>query len=295
MKTVMIGSAMDDKDHEYELLDNYKGRDGKFIKGFLLNDKRNKNGWKVTWESILKYASDFINHPGIYYESGGEPDHTDGRTYKENMANQEDWRVVNIIDVMADESTHTLNYVGEIIDDDFEKLWLDGEINMTSPAVWPEDMQQVGTMPSGRPILDVTRWRALHVAYINEPAYGEDAFTLATCDGDGESCKVRLSAKASDVENKTADEIRELFANDLSPLQQIPLIRATLNNIYTPCEIKGFVKEIVASTDEDFTILKNKLNVIIEDNPEMEKDHQLAMAYAFNRKEGIEELEKLAV
>ena len=180
-----------------EILDNYKGRSGKFIKGFLLNTKRNKNGWRVTWESIMKYASDFVNHPGIYMTISGEPDHTDGMTYRENMRNQEEFRVVNIIDVIPDPTTETLNYVGEILDDDFEREYDAGNINMTSPAVWPEEMKQVGTMIDGRPELDVMVWRALHVAYINDPAYGTDANTITTCDGDGLACKIRLSAKTN--------------------------------------------------------------------------------------------------
>jgi len=148
----------------HEILDNFEGRRGKFIKGFLLNDKRNKNGWMVPWDVIKKYAADWINHPGIYYLPGGEPDHTDGETYRENMANQEGFRVVNIVSVTPDESTHTLNYVGEIIDDDFEKDYDAGKINMTSPGVWPVDMDEVGVMENGRTKLDVNIYKALHVA-----------------------------------------------------------------------------------------------------------------------------------
>ena len=128
----------------HEILNNFEGREGKFIKGFLLNDKRNKNGWAVDWDSIKKYAADWINHPGIYYTETGEPDHTDGGTYRENMVNQEGYRVVNIVSVIPDEATHTLNYVGEILDADFEKDFDAGLINMTSPGIWPEDMETVG-------------------------------------------------------------------------------------------------------------------------------------------------------
>ena len=125
----------------HEILDNFEGRTGKFIKGFLLNDKRNKNGWKVSWEAIKKYAADWINHPGIYFLPGGEPDHTDGETYRENMQRQEGYRVVNIVSVTPDEISHALNYVGEILDDDFEKDYDAGLINMTSPGIWPGEFR----------------------------------------------------------------------------------------------------------------------------------------------------------
>jgi len=232
----------------FDILDNYQGREGKFIKGFLLNTKRNKNGWMVSWDSILKMASDFVNHPGIYYEiSEGEPDHTDGGTYRENMANQENYRVVNIVDVSVDEATQTLNYVGEILDEEFEALWEAGKINMTSPAVWPEEMEQVGTMENGAPMLDVSKWRALHIAYINDPAYDDDAATLATCDGDGQSCKIRLSAK-----NNPCGLCAQ---NDLAPLMEVPIIRKKLNSTYTTLTIifMIFISTIISSAHEDFT------------------------------------------
>lgn len=261
----------------YDVLDNFEGREGKFIKGFLVNTKRNKNGWKVSWESILKYASDFINHPGIYYEAApDEPDHTEGKTYKQNMANQEDYRVVNIVSVVLDEPSQTLNYVGEIIDEEFEALWESGKINMTSPAIWPIEMEQVGTMENGRPMLDVEVWRALHIAYINDPAY-EDANTLATCDGDGQTCKIRLSAKTNGC---------GLCANDdLAPLMEVPLIRKTLKKHYTPAKIAEIHAEYAAMSAQDNDCVSNKLKIIMEDNPGMEKDQQLAIAYAYCKKE----------
>jgi len=268
----------------YDILDNFEGRTGKFIKGFLLNTKRNKNGWRVSWESILKHASDFINHPGIYLIRQGETDHSDGGTYKENMANQEEFRVVNIVSVSTDDSTQTLNYVGEIIDEEFADLYEAGKINMTSPAVWPIEMEQVGTMENGRPMLDVSVWRALHVAYIDEPAYGDDAYTLATCDGDGEACKIRLSAKN--------DPCGLCAQNDLAPLMEIPIIRKKLKSIYSYIEIAKIHADYAAMTAADDNCVSNKLKIVMEDNPDMEKDQQLAIAFAFCKKSIVAELVK---
>jgi len=257
-----------------ELLDNYKGRSGKFIKGFLLNDKRNKNGWRVTWDSILTHAPDFINHPGTYFVKDGEQDHPDGATYKDNMRNQEDYRVVNIVDVMIDEDTHTLNYVGEVLDDDFAERYDEGRINMTSPGIWPEKYEVVGEMDNGRPMLDVFHWRALHIAYVNDPAYDTDAHTISTCDGDGHTCKIALSANT------------KVTASDLAPLQEIPLIRKTLNSNYTPCELKSFVAQLLKA-DTDVGL---KLQEIATNNPNEPDDWKLAAAYAYNQQNGIDSM-----
>ncbi len=280
---------------QQQLLDNYAGRTGKFIKGFLLNDKRNKNGWMVPWDIIKKYASDFVNHPGIYVEINGETDHTGGSTYRENMANQEDYRVVNIVDVQADETTHTLNYVGEIIDQEFLELWEAGKINMTSPAIWPIEMETVGATDSGRPELNVSDYRALHVAYIGEPAYGRDAFTISSCDGDGESCKIRLSAKSKQEALSAAAD-----PGNLAPLQEVPLIRKTLNQTYTPCKLKEFHAEYIAiakgaikgGLNSADNCVANKLKIIMDDNPGMPEDQQLAIAYSYCKKEIVGLLDK---
>jgi len=283
----LVAISLDAPVTNFDILDNFEGREGKFIKGFLLNTKRNKNGWKVSWESIKKYASDFINHPGIYYEPVvDEPDHTGGRTYRENMANQEDYRVVNIVSVAICEDDKTLNYVGEILDEKFEELWEAGKINMTSPAVWPEEMEQVGTMENGAPMLDVDKWRALHIAYINDPAYGDDAMTLATCDGDGQSCRIRLSAK-----NNPCGLCAQ---NDLAPLQEVPLIRRKLKREFSAEGIAKIHSQYVAMTAQDNNCVSDKLKIIMEDNPDMEKDQQLAIAYAYCKASIIADLPKKA-
>lgn len=270
----------------FDILNNFEGREGKFIKGFLLNTKRNKNGWKVSWDSILSMASDFVNHPGIYMIRDGQPDHTDGGSYKENMVNQENFRVVNIVSVKACPEDQTLNYVGEILDEDFAAAWEAGKINMTSPAVWPVDMKQVGEMPNGAPMLDVDKWRALHVAYIDEPAYGDTAHTISTCDGDGEACKIRLSAK-----NNACGLCAQ---NDLAPLMEVPLIRKKLKREFSTARIAEIHSEYASMTAADDNCVSNKLKIIMDDNPGMEKDQQLAIAYAYCKASIVADLLKNA-
>jgi len=272
---------------KFEKVAEFKGRKGNFIKGFLLNDLRNKNGWRTTWESIKRHYEDFINKPGTYFEREPDmPDHPDGETYKRMMSNQENFRVTNIVGLELIPETHTLNYIAEILGEelteiDFDTLLESGKINFTSPGVWPTKADVLGHMPNGRPILDVHDWKALHYSYINDPAFTKEAAkTLGTCEGLGSECMTRLAASTNLEGNES-----------LAPLMEVPLIREKLNRIYTPCELKGFHKELTAADAED-SCVSRKLKIISNENPNMEKDQQLAVAYSYCQKTGVAELAK---
>jgi len=269
----------------FEVLDEFEGRKGKFIKGFLLNDLRNRNGWRVEWDAIKTYHKDFINKPGTWFERMPDmPDHPDGATYKRMMSNQENYRVTNIVGLELVEDTHTLNYVAEILDENlteinFEELNQTGKINFTSPGIWPVEAKIIGKMPNGRPKLDVYAFKALHYSYINDPAFEKDAAkTLGTCEGLGSECMTRLAASTNLEGNES-----------LAPLMEVPLIRDKLNKIYTPCELKAFHKELTASNADD-TCVSKKLKIVASVNKDMAQDLQLAIAYSYCQKEGVAQL-----
>ena len=299
-----------------EYLDNYKGRSGTFIKGFLMNDKRNKNGWRTTWESIKAYASDFVNHPGTYLEIGGVPDHPDGATYKQNMANQEHARVTNIVAVQLCEDTHTAHYVAEILpaelsELDFKAMLDDGKVDYTSPGIWPEEFEVVGTMENGKPALDVFKWRALHYSYINDPAYGKDtAGTVGTCEGDGVACSMQLAAKLYAQNNTVHVEdttpcpkdkqcpestmeknIVAQVEDPLAPLIQKPIILKKLKSLFCAKGINELHARLLNSNDVNDCVSR-KIKIIMRENPDMPKDQQLAIAFSFCRQQGLEELAK---
>ncbi|MBI1663418.1 MAG: hypothetical protein IS860_08010 [Nitrosopumilus sp.] len=51
---------------------NWKDKPGHCKKKFLISDQRNKNGWRVTWDSIVKNADTFKGRPGISDEQKEE-------------------------------------------------------------------------------------------------------------------------------------------------------------------------------------------------------------------------------
>lgn len=179
-----------------EFLEEWEGRKGKFARIFGISDKRNNNGWRATWQSIKEHIKTFIGRPAIVFEKCEKEicdlDHTDGKTYQENLEAQEPYRVTDIIDFVLDEKNHTADFIHEFHDEEtFEKVQ-SGELKFTSPSIWPMQggWEKVGEMPNGLDEIDVYNWKGLHSAFVTKPAFGPAARVKATCEG--EECPVRL-------------------------------------------------------------------------------------------------------
>ena len=204
-----------------EILDEFKGEKGRFLKTFAFNTQRNNNGWRVTWDSIKRNISDFKDKPGIeFVKCDGtvcDLDHTEGATYEQSLQIQEDFRSTNIIDYTLDENTETAFFIHKLEDghDDFWENVQQRIIKAVSPSIWPIPGKFAvnGTNEKGLPIIDVFDWLALHDAFLTKnPAYGDVATITSTCEG--ENCHMKLlSAK-------------ELAAADdsLAPLQEVSLM-----------------------------------------------------------------------
>lgn len=206
---------------DIQLLDEYNGEKGQFVKTFALSDKRNKNGWRVTWDSIKNNISDFSKNerPGIEYvkceNSICDLDHTDAATFETSLQVQEDFRKTTIIDYTLDENNHIAYAIHKVNDPEFYTKLENHEIRFVSPSIWPISGQYtvLGQMPNGLPKLDVYDWKAVHIAFVNNPAFGDEAKVTAMCEGEG--CQMRLL---------TAADKKKLTADELAPLEEIPLL-----------------------------------------------------------------------
>ena len=203
---------------DIEALEEWKGESGDYAKTFALNDKRNKNGWRVTWDSIPENIPTFIGKPGIEFvkceENECDLDHTDAETYEQSLKVQEPFRVSTIVDYTIDETTKTAFFIHKFHDHEFFEKVKSGEVKAVSPSIWPQPggFEILGQTERGMPMIDVFDWKAIHDAFVNKPAFGDDAKIRATCEGEG--CMVKLlSAK-------------ELKAEDdpLAPLKQVSLM-----------------------------------------------------------------------
>ena len=239
---------------EIKPLEEWKDEKGNFAKIFLINDQRNKNEWRATWESIKKNAQDFIGKPGIEYikcvDGECDLDHTDAPTYAQNLKVQEPFRVSTIIDIILNENTHTAFAIHEIHDCMFAEKLQHKKVKYVSPSIWPKEGQYeiIGKKANGELVIDVFAWYGLHSAFVNKPAFGDDAKVVAQCSDHKDACMMRmLTAK-------------ELIADELDPLKEVPLM-VKHKGYHTFVSVSECVRDIIQKkiddginvTDQDLT------------------------------------------
>lgn len=184
---------------KFEILDEFEGEKGTFIKSFLINDKLNLNDWEVTAKANREDGQDFIGKPGIEFFKDGRRDHTVGNTYNEALNLQEPWTKAIIRKVLGTETGERLAQVSRVFDDDIIKKIRNKEIEFVSPAIFPRSVDDVEIIdkPDGGHIHRVHRYRALHYAFVNEPAFGPEAKIEEICEGP--DCLLRLSKASKNI------------------------------------------------------------------------------------------------
>jgi len=185
----------------HNILTEWKGREGKFVRTFGINDTRNNNEWRSTWQGILDNINKVLGRPGIEFEKCTEAgcglDHVEAESLEENYQKQKPFEVTNIIDYVIDEDTHTVDFIHEVHDDDFWDELTNGKVKFVSPMIWPNNggAHISGIGRADQPITDTWDYEWVHSAFLEkDPAFGDDANVRIMCEG--KNCGVQLlSAK----------------------------------------------------------------------------------------------------
>lgn len=185
------------------LLTEWKGKKGKFVRTFGIDTTRNKNQWRVTWDSIVKNIGTAIGLPGIEFmhceADGCDLDHVEAESFEGLIEKQKPYKRATTIDYVLDEVNQSADTIDEVHDDEFWEKLNSGEIKYVSPLIWPYTggYEVLGLDPeSGNKIIDAWDWHWVHKAYLTkDPAFGEEKANIkAMCEGD--NCQIQmLSAK----------------------------------------------------------------------------------------------------
>lgn len=253
---------------EIELLEEYNGEKGRFVKTFAINDKRNKNGWRSPWESTKRNIHTFLDdggRPGIEYVSCDgtvcDLDHTDGSTKEISIEVQEPFRKTTIIDYTLNEDSHTAYFIHKVLSDETWQKLQKRELKFVSPSLWPKQggIEIVGEMANGLPMIDAYEWDGLHTAFVNNPAFGDEAQVTALCEG--ENCHMKLL---------TAKQLKAETVGDdgLGPLRQIPILVRHKGKLRFVSVDKEVAEKLYANFQKDIAINEETLKQIIAEHEE---------------------------
>ena len=223
---------------EFEVLDEFEGESGFFIKSFLINNKLNLNDWEVTEEANRLDGPEFKGMPGIEFFNKGKRDHTVGSTYAEALRLQSPHAKGIIRKVIGTETGEKLTQVSRIFDEKMiakiRKARKEGKKMFVSPAIFPRSIDDVEIIerPEGGHIHRVHRYLPLHYAFVDEPAYGDDAAITDVCEG--ADCFIKLAKIATEG----------IGQDEIDPLRTIPIIRVS------KCSKTGKINVSVAGDDE---------------------------------------------
>jgi len=150
---------------------------------FLLNPRFNFNGWAVTEESIKKCAKTAIGRHGIVHHrceagAGCELDHPPLHDHQGVSCLQEEklqrpyWRST-IVDVEYDGATQTLWGIHRTRDKALMDDIRTGRLQHVSPSICPKPGSEQRVKAGVIEYVLCDDWDFLHVAFVDDPAYGE--------------------------------------------------------------------------------------------------------------------------
>ena len=189
---------------QYEVLEEIAGQaKGFYIKIFFINTEVNLNKWQVTWDAIKQDIGDVVGVPIVLQDDLRHP----------NFAIQNLYAKGYVVDYILDEKKQEATVIARILDPKTIELIKSGKLQFSSPAVVARSNLTLETLSSG--IDRLSRFIALHLALVGEPAYGKvDAKIHGTCTGTGQSCggKLRqMSAVVLDILSHTGDHVEKII------------------------------------------------------------------------------------
>jgi len=252
-----------------EVLDNYKGRKGFFIKKFLIGEEFNMNRWRTTWDAIQKDVWDFVGRPIVM-----TPDLDHPRVHK-----QDDYRVGEIVEVGLDDKQRTAWEVAQIFSKKAQKLILEKKVKFGSPTVlkYSDETTDEVTMGDGRIETTLHRFVPAHDAIVGDPAYGEEVDNItAVCTGDGPACALKLLEVSASVGDDNTQQ-----------LTIVPFVKSTMKKHFkseTITDIVGYIKN--ADESKLDSCVERKIKILADENPSWDQDQVVAVAFDMCRESG---------
>lgn len=205
------------------------GSDDLMVKSFLISSDVNVNNWWVKPEALEKYVDGFINKPAILHPSKDHPEYSDlgvtfgaSDTYQQMLKAQDDFATGPIVKLeRRKDMKYGWDCYHRISSPALKQLYKAGAFpKFVSPMVYSP------TPVDGSKGLDY--FEPLHLAYVDDPAYGTVATVKGHCLMADQHCLTNLHA-AKAIQTK----------KDGTPLCQKGVL-LTFKNLYQASDLHSY-------------------------------------------------------
>jgi len=260
-----------DSKADLEILKKFQGKEGFFIKKFLISDKFNANRWRVTWDGILQDVKGFVGKPIVLTPDKDHPP----------VQIQDDFKVGEILQVEIDEMFHKVYQYSEITDPIAQQMILDEEIEFGSPTVVvysPETREEV-ELGDGRIETTLHRFVPAQDALVGNPAYGKEVDNIpAVCTGDGPGCAMKLLSVSAAINDDNTNQ-----------LTIVPFVKKTIKSRYSSQDLATIVGKITNAQDADLdSCVERKIKILATENPDWSHDQVIAVAFSYCEESGMQ-------
>lgn len=300
---------------ELEILEKYKGRNGFFIKKYLIGAEYNMNEWRTPWDAIKKDVWGFEGKPIVLTPRLDHP----------RVSEQDNFAVGEIIEVGIDETMQIAWQVSQIFDKKAQQLIRDKKVRYGSPTVlkYSDATTVERKLGNGRIQTTLNRFIPAHDAIVEEPAYGKQVdFIKAICDGDGVGCSLKLMAVSASVQHNSQveeiikrehdlldkkipeDEVHEILlkefgsevnSDNVDQLTIVPFVKKVLKANFKAKTLKEMVeyskKTRQGSSSE--SCVSRKISILADEHPKWDHDQIIAVAYSYCRKDAEKSIQKM--
>lgn len=265
------GAIEIDSSADLEILKKFQGKEGFFIKKFLISDKFNANRWRVTWDAILQDVKGFIGQPIVLTPDKDHPP----------VAIQDDYKVGEILEIEIDEMFHKVYQYSEITDPVAQQMILDEEIEFGSPTVviYDEETRDEVELGNGRIETTLHRFIPAQDALVGNPAYGKEVDNIpAVCTGDGPGCAMKLLSVSAAINDDNTNQ-----------LTIVPFVKKTVNSRYSSEDLAIIVGKIESANEADLdSCVEKKIKILHDENPDWDNDQIVAVAFSYCRESAME-------
>ena len=207
--------------YEPELIDyrlqSYERDNKHYVRGQLISTKMGDNGWSPSRKTIEKRVKLFEKYPFIVSPKQLDPSshYLVGSDYQEQLILQKDVTKGFISNIFGpfeyNDGTDDVYYdfEAEVTDKPISEALLTGRLPfMTSPYIWPVD--ENGTplpMDKIKRKQGVEDWIPVHVALVDNAAWGENSKIHKQCVGPQGKCNQALAGSSEDVAKIISSQI----------------------------------------------------------------------------------------